>query len=107
MKIAFDICFAASHYRGSMHPSGESGPANLFPGELHSASRHQAAVALNCVCERLCCIWIYFVHPLAGCVLRYEKNLREVIFRSGKAQQFFLYELVVITSSLYVHHFDL
>ncbi|EPY73163.1 mitochondrial folate transporter/carrier [Camelus ferus] len=44
----------------------------LLSWELHSASQHQAAIALNCVCEHLCFIWIYFVHPLARCVLSYN-----------------------------------
>ena len=32
MKIAFSVCFAASGYRGSAHPSSESGTAKLLPG---------------------------------------------------------------------------
>ena len=32
-------------------------PPKLLPWELHSASQHQAARALNCVCEHLCFIW--------------------------------------------------
>ena len=51
-------------------PSGESVTAKLLPGEPHSASQHQASIALNCVCEHLCSVSIYFMHPLARCVLR-------------------------------------
>lgn len=36
-------------------------------------------MALKCVCEYLCFISIYFVHPLAQCVLRYQKSLREPV----------------------------
>lgn len=53
------------------HPPPAVGvaPPSSFP--RHSASQHQAAaVALNRVCELLCCLSIYFVHPLAGCVLK-------------------------------------
>ncbi|CAD7686483.1 unnamed protein product [Nyctereutes procyonoides] len=35
--------------------------------EQHSASQHQAARVLNCVCQHLCFISIYFVCPLARC----------------------------------------
>ena len=34
-------------------PSIKSDPAKLLPQELHSPSQHQAATALNCVCEHL------------------------------------------------------
>ena len=52
-----------------MRPSSKSGPAELLPQELHSASQHLASIALNCVYEHLGFISIYFVHPLARCVL--------------------------------------
>ena len=48
----------------------KSGPTKLLPRELHSASQHPAAVSLNCACEHLCFISIYFVHPLVRWVLR-------------------------------------
>ena len=38
-----------------------------FPGNY---TQHQAVITLNCVCEHLCFISIYFVIPLARCVLR-------------------------------------
>ena len=47
-------------------------PAKLLPWEPHSASQHHVVIALNCVCEHLCFISIYFVRPLARCVLRYN-----------------------------------
>ena len=53
-KIAFNICFAVSCYRGSAQQSIESGPAKVFPRELHSTSQHQGAIVLNYVCEHLC-----------------------------------------------------
>lgn len=52
-KIVFTICFSVSCDRGSTHQSLESGPAKLFPRELHSASQLQGAIALNCVREHL------------------------------------------------------
>lgn len=54
---------------GSVHHSSKSGPAKLLPLELHSASQHQAAIALNCACEHMCFILIYFLYLLARCVL--------------------------------------
>ena len=51
------------------NPSSESGTTKLLPQELHSASQHQATIALNCACEHLYFILIYFVYPLASCVL--------------------------------------
>lgn len=78
-KRAFGVRFAASPYRGSVHPSSESGPSKLLPQELYSASQYQAIRALKCVCEHLCFISIYCVHPLARCVLMYQKCLREQV----------------------------
>ena len=54
--------------------------ALLLPQGLYSASQHQATRALNCICERLCFISIYFVHLLARHVLRCQKSLIEVFF---------------------------
>ena len=39
------------------HPSSESGTTRLLPLEL---TQHQASVALNCACEHLCFILIFF-----------------------------------------------
>ena len=44
---------AASSCRGRVCPSRETDIAKLLPQELHAASQHQAALALNCVCEHL------------------------------------------------------
>lgn len=46
--------------------SAQEWPLNILPWELYSPSRH----TLNCVCEQLCFISIYFVHQLARHVLR-------------------------------------
>ena len=51
--------------------SRESGPAKLLPG---IPTQHQAAIALNCVCEHLCYISIYFV-----CLLVSESESRSVM----------------------------
>lgn len=69
-KIPLSFGFATSCYRCSVHPSSKSGPAKLLPCELHSAYQHQVSIALNCVCEHLCFISVYFVHPLARCIVR-------------------------------------
>ena len=45
-------------------PSRESSTTKFLYWKLHSASQQQTARALNYVCEHLCFIWIYFVHPL-------------------------------------------
>jgi len=91
-KIAFSVCFAMSHYGGSARPEhrGKSGPIELLPQEIHSTSQYPVARALNCVCEHLCFVLIYSVHPLARCVLRYQKSLKEVILGGSRnAQTFF------------------
>ena len=41
-----------------------------LPQGLHSVSQHHTTLVLNCVCEHLCSISIYFVHLLARCVPR-------------------------------------
>ena len=51
--------------------SRESGPAKLLPG---IPTQHQAAIALNCVCEHLCYISIYFV-----CLLVSESESHSVM----------------------------
>jgi len=76
--------------------------------------RHQASspgTALNISAARclgfetvwvdLCFISIYFVHSLARCVLRYQKNLREVIFGVWECSKNFPYKLMVAASSLH------
>ncbi|CAD7693952.1 unnamed protein product [Nyctereutes procyonoides] len=55
--------------------SGKRGDPQRLPRELHSASQPQTARALNCVCEHLCLISIYFVHPLAKCILRIQAQV--------------------------------
>ena len=50
------VCFPGSCYRGSRHPEWcHKTPSS----ELHAASQHQAAIALNCVYKYLCFISIY------------------------------------------------
>ena len=66
MKLAFSSCFAARRYRGSATLISESSAAKLLPWELPSTSQHQAAVALNCVCEHLCFISIFLVGYFLG-----------------------------------------
>ena len=80
--------------------SSERGPVQLFSQELHSASQHQAARALNCVSNHLCFISIDFAHLLARCVLRYHKSLRSYFGGLGTLN-IFPYKLMVIASSLY------
>ena len=47
-----------------------------FVLQLHPASQHQAARALNCFCEHLCFTSIHFVQLLATCVLQYQRSPR-------------------------------
>ena len=83
MQIAFSACFAVSHDTGSAHTwNEEKGTAKLRPQELHSVSQHQDTIALNCACEHTCFFSIYFVHPLARCVLRYRKTQETLFFGS-------------------------
>ncbi|CAD7694308.1 unnamed protein product [Nyctereutes procyonoides] len=58
----------SSCYGGNVHPKQQDG-IQLFTRGPHSASQHQAAIALKCVCEHLWFTSIYFVHLLARCVL--------------------------------------
>lgn len=57
------ICFDGVLLEGAGTLSTQSGTAKLLPQEPpRSASQHQTAMALNCVCKHLCFISIYFVH---------------------------------------------
>lgn len=59
------FCFPVSYYRGGMHSEQWEWlklPAKLLPGERQQASQHQSVIALTCICEHLCLIWVYFVH---------------------------------------------
>ena len=65
VRIEFRVgCFEVSSPRGSMRDTTQ-----LFQ-EPHSASQHQATIALNYLHEHLCFILTYLVHPLSRCVLR-------------------------------------
>lgn len=68
--IAFDVCFAGGFIKAVHTSSTQSGTSKLLPREPHSASQHQAAIALNSVFEHLCFILIYFVHLLSRRVPR-------------------------------------
>ena len=48
------------------------------PSSPRNYTKHQATIALNCVCEHLCFISTYFVHLLASCILSHQKRLREL-----------------------------
>lgn len=50
-------------------------PPRSFPWNHTQPSQHQAAKALSCGCEHLFCSLIYFVHPLARCIVKYQKSL--------------------------------
>jgi len=75
--------------------SSNSGAAKLLPPKLCSASQRQAAIALNRVCEHL---GFHFVHPLARCVLRYQKSLREVTFWVCECSKILSYKLMITAS---------
>lgn len=55
VKIGFSISFVVNHYTGSGYPKH-------LPRKLLSASQCQATITLNCVCDHLCFISVYFVH---------------------------------------------
>ena len=75
VKIPFhSIDFAAMELlQRQSTPSQEQGEWHhqALPQGLHSASQHHTTLILNCVCEHLCSISVYFVHLFARCVLRY------------------------------------
>lgn len=77
VEIEFSICLALSRYRALCTGAVRVAPPSSFP---RNCAQPWAAIALNCVCERLCFISIYFVHLLARGVLRYQKSLKEVTF---------------------------
>ncbi|CAD7670387.1 unnamed protein product [Nyctereutes procyonoides] len=74
------ICLAASHYRGSAPGAVRVALASSLPG---NCTQHQAAIALNCICEHLCFISMYFVHPLARCVLKGNVQTNLCSFKRG------------------------
>lgn len=59
-------------------PHPERPQASSFPG---NPSRHLSIrpQGFELVCEHLGFIWTYFTHPLARCVLRNQKSLRELV----------------------------
>jgi len=75
-ETAFSVCLAVSRVGGRTHSNSERGAPQRLPRELHSASQPPAPRALNCVCEHVCFLLVCSVHPLARCVLRYQKSLK-------------------------------
>lgn len=72
-EIAFSVCVVAI-IEAARPPSSESGGHAPSLGTTLSI-QHQAAIAVNCVCERLCFyLDLGQVHPLARCVRRYHKT---------------------------------
>ena len=69
MKITFSICLQQTFIGAAHIQSGENGTTQLLPWKTNSASQYPAAIALNCVCEHLCFISVYFVYLLGRCVL--------------------------------------
>ena len=70
VKSESSVCFAAALIETAHTLNWKTGTTKLLLWKLCPASCRQAAIPLNCVCEHLCFISIYFVHPLARCVLR-------------------------------------
>lgn len=88
VKAAFSVCPAASLDGGSEHPKQrEWHPQAPSQGTTFSisASSHQN-FELH---EHLCFISICFAYPLARCVLKYWKSLREVFLGSRHTQNMF------------------
>ena len=68
-KNSFQHWFYNNCHRGSSHPKQGEGPPSSFPRNY--TQQHlsiKPPVTLNCACEHLRFISIYFVHSLAGCV---------------------------------------
>lgn len=95
MQIAFSMWFSESQYRGSANLSSESGTAQPPP---RNYNQHLSFKPwhLNCVCDHLCFISIYLVHPLARRVLRYQKSLRD-IFGVWECSKHFPFKLMAIS----------
>ena len=77
LKRTFDFYENSTQHifcREPLESQGTSGAARtapkLLPWEPYSAPQHPAVRGLNCVCERLYFVLIYFVHRLARCVLQ-------------------------------------
>ena len=97
------FCSKQLERQRALGSGGESSITRLLPWEPH---RHHGLglsrqSSLNCVCEHLCFLLIYFVHPLTRCASRYQKSLREFIFGVWENSEFFAQVLMVIASSLY------
>lgn len=99
--MALSVCFAANHYRGHGYSEQQEWPHQAPSSGLYSASQHQATIALSCVCEHHCFILAYFGHPLARCVLRYQKSLRGYFSGLEHSKNFPLYKFMVSASSFY------
>ena len=61
--------FAASYYRGSVHPKQREWPCQAPSLGTTPVSELETSITLHCVPEHLCFLWIYFVFPSARCVL--------------------------------------
>lgn len=75
--MVFSVCAAESLCGDSVQPEQREWPCQALSWGRHAASQHPVTKASNHLCEHLCLILIYFVHPLARCALKYEECLRE------------------------------
>ena len=62
MKIAFGV-FCGEVLQRQRHPGQRECPAKHLCRELHSASQHHAARAVNCDCEHLAQSWFILDIP--------------------------------------------
>ena len=96
-KSKEDFCFYKKRWKWKQHSvfvfqatvteasrpwAGQGDLPDSFPGN-YTASQHQVPIALNCVCEHLCFIWVRSVHPFSRCVLR-SSRLRFMPFQLMK-----------------------
>ena len=89
-KTGCGVGFAGSLHTQSAPPKKQDRPPPPAPSpEQPSASQRPAARALNFVCEHPGSISTHSVCPMARCVLRYQKSLRQVISGVWECSQFF------------------
>lgn len=68
---SIQVRFADSHWRGSTFRAARVAVPSSSPGTTLNILA-SSPIALTCICDHRCFIFIYFVHLIARCVLRYQ-----------------------------------